>query len=188
LTLAAPGFFPGGRNDPLGRGYDPVIGSDTPVPAVAEKGAQMKTRERYGGERRRATPPDGRDGGVQTFLDRLARAVTAGDGKTIAAMWAVPGVIIGDRSVRVVGTVNEVEQFFGGARDQYHALGVVTTRAEIQRLEWLTDRIVLVDVRWPYLDARGNERGEESSTYALRTDDTGELRIQAAVMRGATMP
>jgi hypothetical protein len=90
--------------------------------------------------------------------------------------------------VQGLGTLSEVEQFFGGAKDQYNALGIVTTRADIQRLEWLTDRVVLVDVRWPYLDARGNERGEESSTYTLRRDDAGELKMQAVVMRGATMP
>ena len=148
----------------------------------------MKTRERYAGEGRRAARLDGRDGGVQTFLDRYARAVTAGTGKAIAELWAVPGLIMGDRSVRAVSALREVEQFFVGARDQYQALGIVTTRAEIQRLEWLTDRIVLVDVRWPYLDARGNERGEEATTYALRKDDGGELKVRAAMMRGATMP
>jgi hypothetical protein len=48
--------------------------------------------------------------------------------------------------------------------------------------------VFLVDVRWPYLDAGGNEKGEESSTYTLRTDDTGELKLHVAVMRGARMP
>jgi hypothetical protein len=131
---------------------------------------------------------DGRDGGVQTFLDGFARALTTGDGKRIAGMWAVPALVVGDRAVQAVGSLHEVERFFGGAREQYHALGITNTRADIQKLEWLTDRIVLVDVRWPYLDAGGNERGRESSTYLLRKDDTGELRVQVAVMRGASVP
>jgi hypothetical protein len=148
----------------------------------------MKTRESRPRERPGAVRPDGRDGGVQAFFDRFARALTAGDGKAIAGMWAVPALVVGDKSVQAVGSLREVEEFFRGAKDQYNALGITGTRADIRRLDWLTDRIVMADVRWPYLDANGNEKGEESSTYTLRKDDTGELKMQVVVMRGATVP
>jgi hypothetical protein len=49
----------------------------------------------------------------------------------------------------------------------------------------MTDRILVVEVRWPYLDQEGNEAGEESSTYTLRRDDQGHLKIRAVVMHGA---
>jgi hypothetical protein len=144
----------------------------------------MKTRELRAEGRRRTDQVDGRDGGVQTFFDQFARALTAGDGKTIGGMWAVPALMMGDKSVQVVNQRQEVERFFSGAREQYNALGVTDTRAEIQRLEWLTDRVVVADVRWPYLDARGNEKGAEQSTYTLRRDDNGDLKLQVVVMRG----
>ena len=54
-----------------------------------------------------------------------------------------------------------------------------------ERLEWVTDRMALVDVRWPWLDADGAENGEESSTYALRRGDDGRLKIRMVVMHGA---
>lgn len=44
----------------------------------------------------------------------------------------------------------------------------------------------MVEVRWPYLDADGEERGEETSTYTLRRNDRGELRLRVAVMHGAS--
>ena len=127
----------------------------------------------------------GGDEVVQRFFDRFARALTAGDGRTIAQMWSVPALVLGDTMARAVNSTAEVERFFAGAKDQYHATGITDTRAELQRIEWLTRRIAVVDVRWPYLDAAGEETGEESSTYVLRRDDSGELKMQAVLMRGA---
>ena len=122
---------------------------------------------------------------IQRFFDRFARAVTSGDGRSIARMWAVPALVVGDNMVQAVGSLDQVEEFFGGAKEQYNAQGIADTRAELQRVEWLTRRLAVVDVRWPYLDAQGVERGEETSTYVLRRDDSGELKLQAALMRGA---
>jgi hypothetical protein len=122
---------------------------------------------------------------IQRFFDRFARAVTTGDGRSIARMWAVPALVVGDSMVQAVGSLDQVEEFFGGAKEQYNAQGIADTRAELQRVEWLTRRLAVVDVRWPYLDAQGVERGEETSTYVLRRDDSGELKLQAALMRGA---
>jgi uncharacterized NTF2-like protein DUF6841 len=132
-----------------------------------------------------AVEPPGGHSEVRAFLARIARALTAGDGKTVAGMWAVPALVLGDDDVRAVGTLQEVEQFFGGAKEQYNARGIVDTRADILELKWLTPRIALVEVRWPYLDQEGNEVGEEVSTYALRRDETGALKVQVALMQGA---
>lgn len=123
---------------------------------------------------------------VQTLLDRMARAVTQGDGKAVASLWAVPALVLDDSEARAVGTLDEVKAFFGGAKEQYNAKGIVDTRAEIQELKWITPRIALVEVRWPYLDQNANEVGAETSTYALRRDAAGVLKLQAAIMHGAT--
>lgn len=125
------------------------------------------------------------DQGVKELLEQMARAVTAGDGRTVAAMWAVPALIVGDEMVRATSSLQEVEQFFGGAREQYNARGITDTRPDIQELEWVTDRIAIVEVRWPYLDPQGHEKGEETSTYTLRRNEAGELKLHVAVMHGA---
>ncbi len=123
---------------------------------------------------------------VQEFLDRMARAVTSGDGRAVGKLWAVPALILGDHEARTIEAIGEVEQFFGGARAEYNARGITETRAEIVELRWLTPRIAVVQVRWPWLDPKGREVGEESSTYTLRRDDKGQLKLQAAVMQGAS--
>lgn len=123
---------------------------------------------------------------VQEFLDGFARSLTAGDGEAIGRMWAVPAYVLGDTMAMPVTTVKEVEDFFAGAKDQYNKRGISDTRAVIKREIWLTDRIVAVDVRWPYIDANGAEKGEESSTYVLQVDDIGALKIRTTIMHGAS--
>lgn len=124
------------------------------------------------------------DDEIQDFFDRMAAALTRGDGEAVADLWAVPALVLSDRHTQAVASLDEVAHFFGGAKDQYNRLGIADTKAQIVGFERLTTRIVLVDVRWPWLDAKGAERGEETSTYLLRRDDSGELKLQAVVMRG----
>jgi hypothetical protein len=131
--------------------------------------------------------PKGRrdDARVQAFFDELARALIAGEGATIAAMWDVPALVVDDEAVLGIDSLAEVQAFFGSARDQYNARGIIDTRAEVVRLDWVTNRIVMAEVRWPYLDKGGHEVGEELSTYTVRENDEGELKLRVAVMHGA---
>ena len=121
---------------------------------------------------------------IQSFLERFARSLTAGDGKAIAKLWNVPAYVLGDTMAQAVNTREEVEKFFSGAKDEYNKRGIVSTRPDVFGLEWITDRLAVVDVRWPYLDGRGDEKGEEVSTYVLKRDDDGELKLHVALMRG----
>lgn len=129
-------------------------------------------------------PPPEDDLGVQAYLDRFARAITAGDGEAIAELWETPAFVLGADMAKAVSDKDEVAAFFGGAREQYNALGVVDTKADIVRLDEISDRIVMVRVRWPYLDAEGREVGAEASTYTLVRMDDGEWKLRVAVMHG----
>ena len=140
------------------------------------------------------TNPDGKTGKsrrknsgdpeLQEFFDRFTRALTAGDGKAVAEMWETPAYFIGDEMIRSEEDPVEVEKFFGSAKDMYASKGISGTFAELGPVQWVTERIAEVDVRFPWLDAQGNERGEESSRYTLRRGDDGALRLCVAVMRG----
>ena len=122
---------------------------------------------------------------VLTLLEALGRAVTTGNGEGAAECWAVPAFVVGDGHEKAVGSLDEVAAFFAAAREQYNAQGVGDTRPEVQALQWITDRLALVEVRWPWLDAQGEEAGDETSTYLLKRDDTGELKLRVAIMHGA---
>ena len=116
----------------------------------------------------------------------LGDAVTAGDGKGAAELWAIPALVLGDQDVRLVSSREELARFFGNAKEEYTAQGVTGTRPEVRNLTWLTRELALVEVRWPYLTEDRHEKGEETSTYVLRRDESGVLKIQVALLHGST--
>ena len=122
--------------------------------------------------------------GVRALLAKLARAITSGDGKAAAAAWATPALVIGDDMALTVSSSTDIQEVFGGAKAQYNARGITGTRPDILRLDWITHRLAIVEVRWPYLAADGDEVGEETSTYVIRREPDGQLAIRAAVMHG----
>ena len=129
--------------------------------------------------------PQPADAEVQRLLEELGHAATSGDGKAAAALWAVPAMVLGNHDVRSVSSREELADFFGRAKEEYSAQGVTGTRPDVRNLTWLTRELALVEVRWPYLNERREEKGEETSTYVLRRDEAGTLRIQVALMHGS---
>lgn len=121
---------------------------------------------------------------VQDYLDRFATAMTSGDTKTVASLWGVPAFVIGANEARVVQSEAEVEEFFAGAKDMYNQRGIMDTRAEIQDLDWIAEDLVIVTVRWPYLDQNEKEVGEESSSYTLLRGEDGGFKVRVVTMRG----
>lgn len=123
---------------------------------------------------------------VQTLLENLGRAVTSGDGRAVAELWETPALVVHDEQVMAVSSAQEIESFFGGAKEQYNARGITDTCPEVRRLDWPTSNIAIVEVRWPYLDAAGATHGYETSTYTLRRNEAGALKVRVAVMHGGT--
>jgi hypothetical protein len=79
---------------------------------------------------------------------------------------------------------NELQDVFGGAKEQYNARGITDTRA---------DDPALALAHQPPRDRRGalavpdrgrHEVGEETSTYVIRREPDGRLAIRASVMHG----
>lgn len=121
---------------------------------------------------------------VQDLLDRLAIAITSGDGKAVAQLWEAPATIVSDEGVTHVDCLDKLEPMFSSAKAHYDERGIASTRGDIQRLTKISDKIILVEIRWPYLDDRGREVGAECSDYTLRRDDAGSLKIRSVLMRG----
>lgn len=124
------------------------------------------------------------DSDVQEFLHRFAWAMTSGDGRSAAALWALPALMLGDTMVQSIMDRDELERMFRNARDHYNAAGIHDTRGEIRKIDWMSPRVVLVQVRWPHLDASGAEHGEEHASYLLRRDDHGDLKLHVAIIHG----
>lgn len=121
---------------------------------------------------------------VRHYFDAYARALTRGDGEAIAALWELPGLLMNDRGVRAVANSAEIVKIFAGAKGMYARRGIVDTRPDIQYVEWLTQRIVVADVRWPLFDVLHQELGSQASTYTLMRSRSGDLKLRIAVLRG----
>ena len=129
-----------------------------------------------------------KDPSIQETLDALCVAMTAGDGQACADLWMSPGVFISDDMLKAIDDPAVIAEWFGGAKALYADKGIVDTRAEIENIEWLTDKLVLVSTRFPYLDEQGEEHGDERSTYTMRKQDDGSFKFCVAMMRGASEP
>jgi len=154
---------------------------------TAQNGEVMSRLDRHAGEppaSAHALEPFVHEEEVRHYLDLYARALTTGDARAIAAMWALPALVLGDYGAHGISNLRQVETLFAGTKEHYAARGIVDTRPDIQSIEWLTHRIVVADVRWPLLDANHRERGAEHSTYTLERDNAGALKMRVAVMRG----
>lgn len=125
---------------------------------------------------------------VQRYFDRFAEAMTSGDTRAMERLWGVPAFVLGRSEARVVHSEAEVEELFAGAKELYNSRGIVHTRAEIERLDWVGRDLVVATVRWPYLDADDRELGAETSSYTLLRGEDGGYRLRAVLMRGATVP
>jgi hypothetical protein len=118
------------------------------------------------------------------FLAEFAEALSDGDGGAIAEMFEIPALVVGDGMLEALTAKNRIEEFFGGAKEQYEQRGIAEAHADVVHEEHPTDKIAIVQVRWPYLDKDGDEIGAESSTYTLRRDDEGDYKIVCIVMHG----
>jgi ketosteroid isomerase-like protein len=118
---------------------------------------------------------------VGSFLDHYADALASGDLPGVAACYALPALVVGDAAGIPVSEPAEVEAAFAGAADAYRAQGLLGLRPELRAVDPLTGTLILVDVRWAYLDEAGRERQHTSYRYLLRRTDTGQLGIQVVV-------
>lgn len=125
------------------------------------------------------------DLGVMDFLETLALSLTEGATDAIAQMWETPALVISDDAVHQITDTKDLAEMYADAREHYNSAGVTDTRPEIVRLDEITDKVVIVRVRWPWLDEEGNELGADCSTYTLRHSSVGDWRIRCVVAHGA---
>jgi hypothetical protein len=72
------------------------------------------------------------------FFDRYGTALIANDLPTVAACYAMPGLVVADESTFSFSTPAAVEAAFTGAADTYHQKGLVAARADVRDVQWLT--------------------------------------------------
>jgi hypothetical protein len=118
---------------------------------------------------------------IRPFFVGLGSALSRGDPAGAAACFAVPSLIPTDEGATLFTDQPQIEEMFAGAVEQYRARGITATSPIIERIQEFTERLIGVDVRWPYVDDRGNPGGDEVSSYVVWIDERGSPRIRVAL-------
>jgi hypothetical protein len=122
-----------------------------------------------------------KDESLRVFLEEYGRALSRGDLSGIAAAWEVPALVLSDQGTVSVESYEQIKSFFSAAGQQYRDQGIVSTSPEIARVEWLSELVAEVRVRWLRWSAE-ERRGAELSQYILRLDGDRRPRIRVALM------
>lgn len=126
---------------------------------------------------------------AEEFVIEYGTALSAGDGERVASMWEIPALVLSDGSSIAVTSREQVAEFFGVQPAYYAEQGIHATRAVSVAIEQLSDELCSADVRWVGLDAEGRATNHhELSTYVLRRDEAGTVRIQVAITRTSRIP
>ena len=119
---------------------------------------------------------------VREMLDRLGKAVSRGDLKQVSASYVFPAMFLLEEQCTVFNKPGDVENVFGKGRNWYVEQGIVETKAEILKLNIMSDTIATVDVRWPGFDRDGKEVYTETSHYVIQLSE-GKPLIRVAYSR-----
>ncbi|HEU4426886.1 MAG TPA: hypothetical protein VFR67_30505 [Pilimelia sp.] len=102
------------------------------------------------------------------FFGRYGCALAAGDLPAIAGCYAMPGMVVSDAYSFTFSSPAAVALSFVGALPAYQERGVVAAHAEIEDVTRLDGTLVLVAVRWEYLDCAGEAVPGERFRYLVR--------------------
>jgi hypothetical protein len=110
---------------------------------------------------------------IDEYLERYAASLTEFDAESAADLWSTPGMVADDH---VSGVLESRDAMIAGLKQSYplyRELGLASVGHELLDTSALTDRLVLVRVRWLFRDAQGELLTDSTSYYLLRDEDAG---------------
>lgn len=116
---------------------------------------------------------------VDQYLTRYAASLTEFDAEAAVSLWSTPGMIADDRVSGVLDTREEMVMGLKQSYPLYRELGLASVGHQLLEANELSDRLVLVKVRWLFRDAEGDLLTDATSYYLLRDED--EAGLQACV-------
>lgn len=107
------------------------------------------------------------------FFDQYGSALTAGDLPTIAACYRLPGTVVSGNYSFTFSTPAAVALSFVGAQSAYQESRVVAAHADIEEMHRISQGLVMVAVRWEYLDCDGGALAGDRFRYILQLGAQG---------------
>lgn len=117
---------------------------------------------------------------IDDYFGRYAAALTNFDAGVSADLWATPGTIVDDRFSGVLDSRDAMVSGLEQSYPVYKQLGLASVGYEIVDERPFSDRLVLVAVRWTFLDANGDTLTDSNPSYLLRREDSG-LRATVSI-------
>jgi hypothetical protein len=118
---------------------------------------------------------------IKRLVECVAQSLSAGDFHALAKCWEVPALVLSDNGAIAVSDASEIERFFAQAAEWYRSRGIASTKPEIERVDFLSDKLAAIDVRWPWLDASGKEMSSERSHYIAQVGQDQRAYIRVAL-------
>lgn len=115
-----------------------------------------------------------------------------------AQLWDMPALILGDTHVHAPMSLERLASWLRDIEDgadtntppSYGSAGGDAppggSEPLVQRLEWLSKRVAMVDVRWPRRARGGLLAGVEGTTFLIRVDQRGQAKIRGLLLRSAS--
>lgn len=118
---------------------------------------------------------------IEQYLARYAASLTEFDAEAAVELWSTPGMIADDRVSGVLDTREEMITGLKQSYPLYRELGLASVGHELLDANELSDRLVLVKVRWLFRGTEGELLTDANSYYLLRDDDAAGLQACVCV-------
>lgn len=122
------------------------------------------------------------------FFLYFGAALSSGNLEIITKCWAVPSYILDERLTLSVSSTEDLEKIFTIKKKNYNERGISEVRPEILGVQWMTDQIVVANVKWLLLDKSGKKNGYETAFYTLKMDKNGKLKIHTMARLAEKIP
>jgi hypothetical protein len=121
---------------------------------------------------------------VAAFVDLFLDLFAAGDVAGITRLWDTPALVLGDEQVHGAMSLAQLEKLFLDAVFAQASQSFPGSE-QIESVEWISRRVAMVELPWPQRSVGGFLRGVEATTFFLRIDQRGHLKIRALMLRGS---
>jgi hypothetical protein len=144
-------------------------------PAIAPK--TRATRTARTARKRQATMPDP----VSGVLERLGRAISAGDLPGVAACFAYPALLLTGADTHEFRDPQQVQVAYRKSLAEHGSAGIVTMHVELEEARALGGGVFECTVRWPAFSIDGRQVANERAKYLIQETTTGTALIRVGV-------
>lgn len=105
---------------------------------------------------------------ISDYLTQYAASLTNFDAQSAVELWSLPGAMVDDRFSGVLSSREDMVQGLEQSYPLYQKLGLGSVDYEVFEEKHLSQALVLVGLRWIFLDNDGQELIDSTSYYLLR--------------------